>query len=274
VLFNADNGKLACGTQPGCDLPPTTSWYQSKTTNFGPRVALSWAPEKLHNKTVFRVGAGYYYGPGQTEDQVQPIDSDRATRTLTTGIAFPVNPATVLAGYNINDPNLGYQPRAYSGGYTLPEKVLSYTASIQQQIPGNAVLTVAYVGSHGVNSPAQVNLNPGMILGAGSAARDGAGKAAREFGAHVALVEHRLWGGSCPNVACRPTKAYVIAAELMHDVRGHGRTKVLFGTNYPMITPQKALQGLAELKLDDEATELFLAGNATRVFALSGGGAA
>src|SRR6476659_3486255 len=60
-----------------------------------------------------------------------------------------------------------------------------------------------------------------IVLGAGSAARDGAGKAAREFGAHVALVEHRLWGGSCPNVACRPTKAYVVAAELMHDVGEH-----------------------------------------------------
>jgi mercuric reductase len=57
-----------------------------------------------------------------------------------------------------------------------------------------------------------------IVLGSGSAARDGAGRAAREFGAHVALVEHGLWGGSCPNVACRPTKAYVVAAELMHDV--------------------------------------------------------
>jgi mercuric reductase len=60
-----------------------------------------------------------------------------------------------------------------------------------------------------------------IVLGSGSAARDGAGKAAREFGARVALVEHRLWGGSCPNVACRPTKAYVVAAEIMHDVREH-----------------------------------------------------
>jgi pyruvate/2-oxoglutarate dehydrogenase complex dihydrolipoamide dehydrogenase (E3) component len=60
-----------------------------------------------------------------------------------------------------------------------------------------------------------------IVIGSGSAARDGAGKAAREFGARVALVEHRLWGGSCPNVACRPTKAYVVAAELMHDVRTH-----------------------------------------------------
>src|SRR4051794_41986185 len=60
-----------------------------------------------------------------------------------------------------------------------------------------------------------------IVLGSGSAARDGAGKAAREFGARVALVEHRRWGGSCPNGARRPTKAYVVAAELVHDVRGH-----------------------------------------------------
>jgi pyruvate/2-oxoglutarate dehydrogenase complex dihydrolipoamide dehydrogenase (E3) component len=60
-----------------------------------------------------------------------------------------------------------------------------------------------------------------IVLGSGSAARDGAGKAAREHGARVALIEHQLWGGSCPNVACRPTKAYVVAAELMHDVRHH-----------------------------------------------------
>src|SRR2546430_15307950 len=60
-----------------------------------------------------------------------------------------------------------------------------------------------------------------IVLGSGSAARDGAGKASREFGARVALIEHWLWGGSCPNVACRPTKAYGVAAELMHDVREH-----------------------------------------------------
>jgi mercuric reductase len=60
-----------------------------------------------------------------------------------------------------------------------------------------------------------------IVLGSGSAARDGAGKAAHEHGAKVALVESTRWGGSCPNVACRPTKAYVVAAELMHDVRDH-----------------------------------------------------
>jgi mercuric reductase len=60
-----------------------------------------------------------------------------------------------------------------------------------------------------------------IVLGAGSAARDGAGKAARDYGARVAIVERTRWGGLCPNVACRPTKAYLVAAELMHDVRHH-----------------------------------------------------
>src|SRR5215218_6405465 len=57
-----------------------------------------------------------------------------------------------------------------------------------------------------------------VVLGSGSAARDAARTAAREHGARVALVERERWGGSCPNVACTPTKAYLVAAELAHDV--------------------------------------------------------
>ncbi len=60
-----------------------------------------------------------------------------------------------------------------------------------------------------------------IVLGGGSAARDGAGKAAKEHDAKVALVERERWGGSCPNVACRPTKAYLVAAEQVHDANHH-----------------------------------------------------
>lgn len=57
-----------------------------------------------------------------------------------------------------------------------------------------------------------------IVLGSGSGARDGANKAANEHGARVALIEDTRWGGSCPNVACKPTKAYLVAAELTHDI--------------------------------------------------------
>ena len=56
---------------------------------------------------------------------------------------------------------------------------------------------------------------------------------------------------------------------LVDFMRGHGRHKVLFGTNYPMITPAKALEGLDTLGLDEATRELFLAGNAQRVFSLN-----
>src|SRR6266571_3457370 len=60
-----------------------------------------------------------------------------------------------------------------------------------------------------------------VVLGSGSAARYGARKAAREHDARVALVESTRWGGSCPNVACRPTKAYLVVADFLHNLESH-----------------------------------------------------
>ena len=69
------------------------------------------------------------------------------------------------------------------------------------------------------------------------------------------------------------TSAYTakrLPAELVAYMKtGSGRRKVLFGSNFPMIAPQKALEHLPALGLDPETTELFLAGNARRVFALA-----
>ncbi len=73
-----------------------------------------------------------------------------------------------------------------------------------------------------------------------------------------------------PNVHI-DTSAYAThryPAELVEYMRGRGRRKVLFGSNFPMITPDRALGGLASLDLDPQAQELFLAGNARRVFAI------
>jgi hypothetical protein len=44
-----------------------------------------------------------------------------------------------------------FQDKALWIGYRLPEKILSYTASIQHELPFGSVLTVAYVGSQGRN---------------------------------------------------------------------------------------------------------------------------
>jgi len=60
--------------------------------------------------------------------------------------------------------------------------------------------------------------------------------------------------------------------ELVGYLRSRGgRRKVMFGSNHPMIAPAKALEDLDALELDTETRDLFLAGNARRVFGLGGG---
>ncbi len=73
-----------------------------------------------------------------------------------------------------------------------------------------------------------------------------------------------------PNVFI-DTSAYTARrypAALVEYLRGHGRHKVLFGTNWPMIPPARALEGLAELQLGAEIAAGFLGANARRVFRL------
>ena len=68
------------------------------------------------------------------------------------------------------------------------------------------------------------------------------------------------------------TSAYTVKRyppELVRYLKTNGRKKIMFGTNYPMITPAKALDGLDSLDLDEETTALFLSGNAARVFDLT-----
>jgi len=77
--------------------------------------------------------------------------------------------------------------------------------------------------------------------------------------------------GADPGSNGAPIHTYTVKrypAALVSYLTGHGRTKVLFATNWPMIAPKKALEGLDTLGLDDETRELFLAGNASRVFRL------
>ena len=51
-------------------------------------------------------------------------------------------------------------------------------------------------------------------------------------------------------------------------MKNNGKHKVLFGTNFPMITPQACLDQLPHLELNEECTENFLHKNAENVFKL------
>lgn len=169
AIFDVANGRL---------VTPDTDFYVSKKNNFGPRVGLTWTPEFLGGKTVFRGGGGLYFGPGQYEDLIQPIESN----VLRTSSSFAGGLSTTTAATLINPaPNAlpgAFTPRAYDiDGYKVPERVLQYGFSMQQQLPGNTVLTVGYVGSQGRNLflrsitnrilPGQTVIQDGTALPAG-----------------------------------------------------------------------------------------------------------
>ena len=192
VLREARN--LAVVFRNGQLLPPTTPFLNSSKTNFAPRLAFTWAPGRFHNRTVLRVGAGYYYGPGQTEDQIQPIESDRVSTTLPPGSRYPIDPAAIIRDYDINSPTLHYQPRAYLPGYRIPERVLSYSASIEQQLPWNSLLTVAYVGSQGRNLFLRSVTN--LITGVATDPDTGAAIITRQYGDRFAEIDVKTSGGT------------------------------------------------------------------------------
>jgi len=158
VLFDIRNGTLR---------PPTEDAFQASKTNFGPRISMTWSPGSNGGgffgggRTVLRGGFGIFYGPGQTEDQIQPIESDRISSTFTSNpifaggppLAFPLDSSAAVAFFN-NPANVNirsYQPRAYAPEYKIPEKVYQYTFSLQQELFSGTVLTVGYVGSQGRN---------------------------------------------------------------------------------------------------------------------------
>src|SRR4030095_9645724 len=164
-LRENSNGQVLFDITRGILRDPSEAAFGSKKTNFGPRIAITWSPNVTGDgyfaggKSVLRAGFGIYYGPGQTEDQIQPIESDRVSTTLTGStifngtqlFTFPTNTSLVAQQFVSNVNNRSYQPRAYAPEYIIPERVYQYSVSYQQELPYKLVGTVAYVGAKGRN---------------------------------------------------------------------------------------------------------------------------
>ncbi|MGH9929387.1 MAG: carboxypeptidase regulatory-like domain-containing protein [Pyrinomonadaceae bacterium] len=154
ILFDTTNGTLKA---------PNLPFFKASKTNFGPRIGLTWSPNPngsgflAGGRTLLRGGFGIFYGPGQTEDQIQPIESDRISSTLSSGPLLTFNPDqtaavnAIIANFTSNPNNRAFQPRAYAPEYKVPEKIYSFTFSVQQELPYKVVATAAYVGSRGRN---------------------------------------------------------------------------------------------------------------------------
>jgi hypothetical protein len=94
---------------------------------------------------VFRTGFGLFYGPGQFEDRIQPIENAIERRRVgaadvpNNGLAYPVAQSVYLNALSIR----GYthkRPDEYN---------IQYGASVSRELPGAVNLTIGYTGSRG-----------------------------------------------------------------------------------------------------------------------------
>src|SRR5262249_60083880 len=109
-------------------------------------------------------------------------------------VLYPSDRPPLHKDFNQNDPNALGQPRVYANGYTIPENVLSYSASIQQALPDGSTLTAAYVGSQGRNLFQRTISN--LITGVTMDPRTGAAIIQRQFGDRYAEMDVKTSGGS------------------------------------------------------------------------------
>lgn len=118
------------------------NFYNPDKNNFSPRLSAAY---QVDSKTVLRGGFGLFYGPGQFEDRIQPIENYIERRRAQTadvannGLAYPFT-------------GIGLGNLLSIRGYTheRPDEYnMQYGVSVSRELPGEINMTVGYTGSQG-----------------------------------------------------------------------------------------------------------------------------
>ena len=118
------------------------NFYNPDKNNFSPRLSATYA---IDPQTALRAGFGLFYGPGQFEDRIQPIENYIERRRVqaadipSNGLAYPFDPSI-------------YRNLLSIRGYThdrADEYNMQYGVSVSRELPGAVNLTVGYTGSQG-----------------------------------------------------------------------------------------------------------------------------
>ena len=141
--------------------PRNPALYNANYKNFDPRIALAWAPARLHGKSVMRAGFGIYHGAAQNDDLNAGLESDTYRVSVN-------NPGALLPAYEQTAPDLSGLGAPKTAAH--PRELLrqgrrdlyaeTWGLTIEQQLPAEFVFSAQYLGSRGVRlfSRGAVNL--------------------------------------------------------------------------------------------------------------------
>ena len=142
VVKEADNRARPFFVEDNDFAPVENGFYDADKNNFSPRLAAAY---EINERTALRAGFGLFYGPGQFEDRIQPIENFIERRRVqmadvpNNGLQYPVPPSQLanllsIRGYTHHYPN---------------EYNMQYGVSLSRELPGAINLTVGYTGSEG-----------------------------------------------------------------------------------------------------------------------------
>ena len=142
VVEEADGRARPFFVEDNAFAPEGSPFYHADKNNFSPRLSAAY---EINTKTAIRAGFGLFYGPGQFEDRIQPIENYIERRRVqqadvaNNGLQYPV-PASQLS-------NL-LSIRGYTHEYPNEYNV-QYGVSLSRELPSQINLTVGYTGSQG-----------------------------------------------------------------------------------------------------------------------------
>ena len=141
--------------------PKNPALYNPNYKNFDPRVALAWAPNVLHGKTVIRAGFGIYHGAAQNDDLNAGLESD--TFRVVVNQATPLSPAFEQTSPDLSSLTFQKQashPRALQRENRRDLYAQEWGLTVETELPASLLFSVQYLGSHAVRlfSRGAVNL--------------------------------------------------------------------------------------------------------------------